>query len=64
MWSHGTGLIACGHFLELNWLWRTGRFGIRSIPTMILYRGGREVARVSGALDARAIASWLEPHLA
>lgn len=40
------------------------RFGIRSIPTMILYRGGREVARVSGAMDARAIASWLEPHLA
>jgi thioredoxin 2 len=39
------------------------RFGIRSIPTMILYRGGREVGRVSGAMDARAIASWLEPHL-
>jgi thioredoxin 2 len=40
-----------------------GRFGIRSIPTMILYRGGRELARVSGAMDARAIAGWLEPHL-
>ena len=39
------------------------RFGIRSIPTMILYRGGRELARVSGAMDANAIASWLEPHL-
>jgi thioredoxin 2 len=39
------------------------RFGIRSIPTMILYRGGREVARISGAMDASSIARWLEPHL-
>jgi thioredoxin 2 len=36
------------------------RFGIRSIPTMILFRGGREVARTSGAMDARAIRAWLE----
>jgi thioredoxin 2 len=35
------------------------RYGIRSIPTMILFRGGKEVARVSGALDARSIESWL-----
>jgi thioredoxin 2 len=40
-----------------------GRFGIRSIPTMILFRGGREVARVSGAMDARSIASWLQQNL-
>ena len=37
-----------------------GRFAIRSIPTMILFRGGREVARVSGAMDRRGIRSWLE----
>jgi thioredoxin 2 len=36
------------------------RLGIRSIPTMILFRGGREAARVSGAMDARAIRSWLD----
>lgn len=36
------------------------RFGIRSIPTMILFRGGREAARTSGAMDARAIRAWLE----
>ena len=36
------------------------RFGIRSIPTMILFRGGREVGRTSGAMDARGIRSWLE----
>ena len=36
------------------------RLGIRSIPTMILFRGGREVARTAGAMDARRIRSWVE----
>jgi len=40
-----------------------GRFGIRSIPTMILFRGGREAARVSGAMDSRSIAGWLQQNL-
>jgi thioredoxin 2 len=40
------------------------RFGIRSIPTLILFRGGREAARVSGAMDRRAIRSWLEANCA
>jgi thioredoxin 2 len=35
-----------------------GRYGIRSIPTMILFRKGREVARQSGAMPASAIVSW------
>ena len=39
------------------------RFGIRSIPTMILFRGGREAARTAGAMDARRIRSWLESQL-
>ena len=32
-----------------------GRFAIRSIPTMILFRGGREVQRASGAMSSSAI---------
>jgi thioredoxin 2 len=36
-----------------------GRFQIRSIPTMILFRNGREVQRLSGAMPASAIASQL-----
>jgi thioredoxin 2 len=35
------------------------RHGIRSIPTLIVFRHGREVARRSGAMDAGAIARWL-----
>jgi thioredoxin 2 len=33
------------------------RFGIRSIPTMILFRGAREVKRLGGAMSADAI-TW------
>jgi thioredoxin 2 len=33
------------------------RYGIRSIPTMILFEHGREAKRVSGALPAEAIAN-------
>lgn len=32
-----------------------GRFSIRGIPTMILFRGGREALRVSGAMPAHEI---------
>jgi len=34
------------------------RYGIRSIPTMILFRKGREIARQSGAMPERAIVDW------
>jgi thioredoxin 2 len=35
------------------------RFGIRSIPTMILFRDGKEVQRLSGAMPASEIAARL-----
>lgn len=35
-----------------------GRYGIRSIPTMILFHKGREVARQSGAMPEGAIVQW------
>ena len=35
------------------------KFNIRSIPTMIVFRGGREIGRHSGAMDAAALARWL-----
>jgi thioredoxin 2 len=41
-----------------------GCFNIRSIPTLILFRGGRELARQSGAVDSATLARWLDGALA
>jgi len=40
-----------------------GRFNIRSIPTMILFRDGREVARQAGALSKEQIVRWVRSGL-
>ncbi len=40
-----------------------GQLGIRSIPTMVMFSGGRETARVSGAMDAGSIVGWARQHL-
>ncbi|HVK31798.1 MAG TPA: thioredoxin TrxC [Burkholderiaceae bacterium] len=37
---------------------------IRSIPTLVLYRGGRELARRSGATSAPDLQRWLQAQLA
>ena len=34
------------------------RFAIRSIPTLALFKGGREIARQPGAMDAQNIVAW------
>ena len=39
------------------------RFSIRSVPSLVLFRQGREVARMSGALPAGQIQSWLRQHI-
>ena len=41
-----------------------GRFGIRSIPTMVLFRNGQEVARQSGAMMAGDIVRWVQTQTA
>jgi thioredoxin 2 len=38
------------------------RFAIRSIPTLVLFKGGREVARQSGAMGRADIARWVRSH--
>ncbi|MBB3232722.1 thioredoxin TrxC [Halomonas stenophila] len=40
------------------------RFGIRSIPTLIVFRGGQEAARQPGLLQGPQLRQWLMPHLA
>ena len=39
------------------------QFGIRSIPTLVLYTGGREAARTAGAMDVRGLMAWAQQHL-
>jgi thioredoxin 2 len=34
------------------------RYNIRSIPTLAIFRNGREVARQAGAMDAGSIVAW------
>ena len=38
------------------------QFGIRSIPTLALFRGGREVARQAGAMTSANIVQWTRSH--
>ena len=37
----------------------SARYGIRSIPTLILFRDGQEVARQAGAMDEMSIRRWV-----
>jgi thioredoxin 2 len=38
------------------------QYGIRSIPTMVIFKGGKEVDRVSGAMSAQRIRNWVAQH--
>ena len=38
------------------------RYDIRSIPTLALFRGGREVARQAGAMNTSGIVQWARAH--
>jgi thioredoxin 2 len=40
------------------------RLGIRSIPTLMMFMRGREVARRAGASDTRGIVSWARAQIA
>ncbi len=38
------------------------RYNIRSIPTLGLFKGGREIARQPGAMGAQDIVRWVRSH--
>jgi thioredoxin 1 len=40
-----------------------GQFGVQSIPTLILFKGGQPVERLIGAVPKPAILSRIQPHL-
>ncbi len=39
------------------------QFGIRSIPTLILFKGGKELVRSAGAMGTSDIINWTRQHL-
>lgn len=39
------------------------RFQIRAIPTLILFRNGRELARHSGAMTGSQLRQWIAQHV-
>ena len=39
------------------------RYAIRSIPTLALFKGGRQVASQPGAMGAQQLVQWIERHL-
>lgn len=42
----------------------SSRLGIRSIPTLALFKGGREIGRMSGAIAAADLVRWVQAQLA
>lgn len=39
------------------------RFAIRSVPTLLLLKDGKEIARTSGAMNTQQIVSWAEQSM-
>ena len=39
------------------------QYNIRSIPTMAIFRGGKEIGRASGAMSAADIVRWVKSQL-
>lgn len=39
------------------------RYGIRSIPTLVAFRNGREADRISGVLSPAQLSAWLQRQL-
>jgi thioredoxin 2 len=39
------------------------QYNIRSIPTLVLFKDGREAARLNGALPAGELRRWIGAHL-
>jgi len=39
------------------------QYGIRSIPTMIIFKNGQEMARQPGALNATQITQWVQSQI-
>ena len=39
------------------------RYNVRGVPTLILFKGGQELARCNGFQSGAMLREWLAPHL-
>ncbi len=39
------------------------QYGIRSIPTLMVFKGGKEIARQAGAMPAQQLKQWIMQYL-
>ncbi|MGL1863591.1 MAG: thioredoxin domain-containing protein [Pseudodesulfovibrio sp.] len=39
------------------------RFRIQSVPTLVLFKGGKEVSRQNGAMLTQEIVNWVKKHI-
>lgn len=39
------------------------QYGIRSIPTLVLFRNGQELARQAGAMGTKDIVHWVQSNI-
>jgi len=40
-----------------------GAFAIRSIPTLVIFKNGRELARQAGAMSSSQLQSWIQRYM-
>lgn len=40
----------------------SAKYNIRSIPTLVIFKNGKEIDRVSGALSAPDFSNWVNKH--
>ncbi|MEW6381555.1 MAG: thioredoxin TrxC [bacterium] len=39
------------------------QYGIQSIPTLVIFKGGKEIARQSGAVSINTLTGWVRSHI-
>jgi thioredoxin-like negative regulator of GroEL len=40
------------------------QFGIRGVPTLILYQGGKKINEISGAMPKQQLEAWINSSIA
>jgi thioredoxin 2 len=40
------------------------RYGIRSVPMLVLFAGGHPIAQIAGAMDTNRLVQWVQNRMA